>query len=133
MADRYVVQKGDTLSTIAQKLTGTWKNYNTIAAVNGIQDVDKIQEGQELVIPTKYNEPLRFEDIPTKNKKIIIDNFSPNFNYIVEGDKIYYSKKGNDHWVDISDNDKARKNLFDFIGNRYDFRGYEDEEKKDLK
>lgn len=130
MADRYIVQKGDTLSTIAQKLTGTWKNYNTIAAVNGIQDVDKIQEGQELLIPTKYNEPLRFEDIPTKNKKIIIDNFSPNFNYIIEGDKIYYSKKGNDHWVDISDNDKARKNLFDFIGNKYDFRGYEDGEKE---
>ena len=83
-----------------------------------------------MLIPAKYNEPLRFEDIPTKNKKIIIDNFSPNFNYIVEGDKIYYSKKGKDHWVDISDNDKARKNLFNFIGNKYDFRGYEDGEKK---
>ena len=43
-------------------------------------------------------------------------------------DKIYYSRKNRDHWVDISDNETARKNLYNFVGHKYNFRGYEDEE-----
>lgn len=124
----YTVQPNDTLSTIAKRLTGDANNYNTIAAVNGIDDVNKIYVGDKLTIPTKFNTPLKQSEIPTKNRVNVIDNFSPNYNYIIEGDKIYYSRKGNDHWVDISDNDKARTNLFNFIGNKYNFRGYEDNE-----
>lgn len=71
---------------------------------------------------------MKLNQIPTKNKLIIIDNYSPNYNYIIEGDKIYYAKKGNDHWVDISHNNTARKNLFTFINNKYNFKGYEDGE-----
>lgn len=75
--------------------------------------------------------PLKLSQIPTKNKLIIIDNYSPAFNYIVEDDKIYYSKKGNnDYWVDISENDKARENLYRFLNDKYDFRGYDDREKE---
>lgn len=75
--------------------------------------------------------PMKFSEIPTKNKLIVIDNYqnSP-FNYIVEDDKIYYSQKGKDHWVDISDNDFARQNLFKFLNDNYGFRGYEDREKE---
>lgn len=124
-----IVQKNDTLSAIAKKLTGDANNYHTIAAINGIKDPNKIYVGQKLIIPKKFNRPLKKEEIPTKNKTIIIDNYSPNYNYIIEEDKIYYSKKGKDHWVDISDNEIARKNLYNFIGNKYDFKGYEDHEK----
>lgn len=75
--------------------------------------------------------PLKLSQIPTKNKLIIIDNYSPTFDYIVEDDKIYYSKKGNnDYWVDISENDKARENLYKFLNDKYDFRGYDDREKE---
>lgn len=75
--------------------------------------------------------PLKLSQIPTKNKLIVIDNYSPAFNYIVEDDKIYYSKKGNnDYWVDISENDKARENLYKFLNDKYDFRGYDDREKE---
>lgn len=120
------VVPNDTLSHIAKK---HGVDYHTIAAINNIKDVDKIYVGQKLAIPVKFNKPLKKSEIPTSNKTIVIDNYSPNYNYIVENDKIYYSRKDRDHWVDISDNETARKNLYDFIGTKYDFKGYEDDEK----
>ena len=89
--------------------------------------IPKMQTGGE--IPYKFDKPLKLEDIPTQNRVHIIDNYSPKYNYIVEGDKIYYARKGKNYWVDISDNNTARTNLYNFLGNRYDFRGYEDGEK----
>lgn len=80
-------------------------------------------------IPLKFDRPLKLEEIPTQNKLQIIDNYSPKYNYIVEEDKIYYAQKGRDHWVDISDNEVARTNLYNFLGNKYDFRGYNSGEK----
>lgn len=74
--------------------------------------------------------PLKLKDIPTKNQIRIIDNYSPNFNYIVEDDKVYYSQKGKDHWVDISENTYARTNLLKFLNDNYSFRGYDDREKE---
>lgn len=74
--------------------------------------------------------PLKLKEIPTKNKLQIIDNYSPNYNYIVEDNKIYYARKGKDYWVDISDNNVARENLFRFLNDRYSFRGYDDREKE---
>lgn len=81
-------------------------------------------------IPLKFDRPLKIEEIPTQNQVRVIDNYSPNYDYIVEGDKMYYALKGKNHWVDISDNDKARANLYNFLGTRYDFRGYEDGERE---
>lgn len=92
--------------------------------------------GDEIIVPLKFNGPLKLEEIPSKGKLKIIDNFTlngrpANFNYIVEGDKIYYSRKGlTDNWVDISDNATARKNLFEFLKNNYDFRGYNSGERE---
>ena len=91
------------------------------------KNIPKMQTGGE--IPYKFDKPLKLEDIPTQNRVYIIDNYSPKYNYIVEGDKIYYARKGKNYWVDISDNNTARTNLYNFLGNRYDFRGYEDGEK----
>ena len=72
----------------------------------------------------------KLSQIPTKNKISIIDNYSPKFNYIVEDDKIYYSQKGKDYWVDISENTYARTNLLKFLNDKYKFKGYEDREKE---
>ena len=72
----------------------------------------------------------KLSQIPTKNKISIIDNYSPRFNYIVEDDKIYYSQKGKDYWVDISENTYARTNLLKFLNDKYKFKGYEDREKE---
>ena len=74
--------------------------------------------------------PLKLAQIPTKNQIRIIDNYSPTFNYIVEDDKVYYSQKGKDHWVDISENTYARTNLLKFLNDKYSFRGYDDREKE---
>ena len=71
---------------------------------------------------------FQLNTIPTNNKVIVIDDFSPNYNYIVEGDKVYYSRKGRDYWVDISDNDTARQNLLKHLS-QYDFKGYDDNER----
>jgi len=81
----------------------------------------------------KTNKELRFEDIPTKDKKkIIIDNFSPKFDYIVEGDKTYYKTKGGDTWADISNNKSARNNLLKFIDKNNYWAGYSSGEKEEL-
>ncbi len=47
----YVVQEGDTLSAIAEKLTGSEKNWQEIARENGITDPTKLQVGSRLRIP----------------------------------------------------------------------------------
>lgn len=78
----------------------------------------------------KYDKPLKLSEIPTLDQVHVIDNYSPNFNYIVEGSKVYYARKGNDYWVDISDNNTARINLLNFLKDKYDFRGYGDEERE---
>ena len=130
--DVYTVQPGDTLSGISQRFTGKASNYMGIAASNNIKDANKIYVGQKIIIPYKFDKPLKRAEIPTDNKTVVIDNYSPNYNYIVENDKIYYSKRDRDYWVDISDNETARKNLYNFLHNRYNFRGYEDDERKIL-
>lgn len=124
----YIVQKGDTLSAIAKRFSNSGENYLKLAGVNNITDPNKIVVGQKLYIPEKFDKPLKKSEIPTNNKIQVIDNFSPNYNYIVEGDKVYYSRKGRDYWVDISENDKARKNLLKFLHDKYQFKGYEDGE-----
>lgn len=133
MANKYTVQKGDTLSLIAQRVWGDKMAYDKIAGYNALKNPNKIQVGQQIEIPTVDKRPLKLSQIPTKNKVHVIDNYSPNYNYIVEGNKVYYAVKGRDHWVDISDNKKAQLNLLNFLNDRYQFRGYEDGEANLLK
>lgn len=133
MPKEYIVQKGDTLSSIAKQHAGSARRYLELAGHNDIDNPDLIKVGQKIIIPDKFDKPLDIKEIPTKNKVHVIDNYSPNYNYIVEDDKIYYSRKGrNDYWVDISDNPKARKNLYNFLNDKYQLRGYEDNEKQIL-
>lgn len=47
---RYVVKPGDTLGSIAKKLTGDWENYKIIAERNSIKDPNVIEEYQTLMI-----------------------------------------------------------------------------------
>ena len=50
-AQKYIVQKGDTLGTIAQKYYGDAQRYKDIAKASGIQDPNRISVGQQLLIP----------------------------------------------------------------------------------
>lgn len=47
----YVVQRGDTLSAIAQRAFGDPNRWREIAAANGIDDPRRLMPGQRLVIP----------------------------------------------------------------------------------
>lgn len=47
----YVVQKGDTLMSIARKVYGNPGKFRDIAAANGISDPNKIKVGQTLTLP----------------------------------------------------------------------------------
>lgn len=66
------------------KVDGRWGKWQQ-------EQYDKLlsMSNKKLVSKTPYT----LNQIPTKNKIIIIDNYSPNYNYIVEDDKIYYAKK----------------------------------------
>lgn len=51
----YVVQEGDTLSTISQRFYGTARNYLLIMQANNIEDARALRVGQRLVIPETSN------------------------------------------------------------------------------
>ena len=48
---RYIVQEGDTLGSVAQQYYGDPSRFTEIAAASGIQDPNRIEVGQELIIP----------------------------------------------------------------------------------
>ena len=50
-SEAYVVQKGDTLYSIARRFYGSGNNWKTIAELNGISDPRKLRVGQELILP----------------------------------------------------------------------------------
>ena len=47
----YIVKKGDSLVRISQRIYGTTEKVDSICELNGIEDVDKIYEGQKLLLP----------------------------------------------------------------------------------
>jgi nucleoid-associated protein YgaU len=49
----YTVVEGDTLSEIAQRLTGSSANWQRIAQENGVEDPTKLRVGQTLRIPAE--------------------------------------------------------------------------------
>lgn len=52
---KYIVEKGDTLSSIAKKLTGNANRYTEIVKANpSIKDPNKIQIGQVFVLPSSW-------------------------------------------------------------------------------
>lgn len=125
--NQYTINQGDTLSAISKK---TGYSVEQLAKANNIEDPDKIYAGQKLTIPYKFDKPLKIKDIPQEHhKNLVIDDYSKSFNYLVQGDKVYYTKKGNDNWVDISDNQKAKGNLYNHLQSKYQMKGYSDYEK----
>ena len=49
--DEYVVQKGDTLSRIAQRFLGSADQWKQIADANSLQNPNQLSVGQKLDIP----------------------------------------------------------------------------------
>lgn len=65
MTTKYIVKKGDILGKIAKKYLGNSKYYKDIMQVNGLSS-DLIKPGQELILPSKNeqpsNKPQKFKD-----------------------------------------------------------------------
>lgn len=78
-----------------------------------------------LIPKVKGVKDMSFQDIPSvDNKKVVINNFSPTNNYIVEGGNVYAQAKNSNIWHDISDNKQAQKNLLTFIDKNNYWPGY---------
>jgi LysM repeat protein len=126
--ESYNIQKGDTLSNISSRFNVP---LATLANANQLQNPNLIQAGKKLNIPTQAKKELTFEEIPTAdNKKVVIDNFSKHYDYIVEGDNVYYKTKGGKTWADISDNKGAQSNLLKFLDKNNYWAGYNSGEKE---
>lgn len=123
---KYIIQPGDTLS----KLSQIYKiSQDELAKLNNIQDPNKIFAGKTLDIPKQYTEELQLKNIPqSHHPHRVINNFSPNYDYLVQGDKLYYKVKKGEYWADISANTKAKKNIYEFLKSKYDLKGYTPEE-----
>lgn len=65
---QYRVKTGDTLSEISMRLTGTYKNYLTIAKHNNIVNPDYIFSGQVLFIPENITSEPVVEKIKVPGK-----------------------------------------------------------------
>lgn len=78
----------------------------------------------------KAQKGLSLKDIPSAdNKKIVIDNYSDKYDYVMEGNRLYFSPKGQNSYA-LSNSDDAKFNILSFInGNNY-WAGYGDTEKK---
>lgn len=61
----YTIQSGDSLSTIAKKLTGKASNYRLIADLNDIDNPDIIKVGDTLTIPEYLLSPTHQQPIHT--------------------------------------------------------------------
>lgn len=55
----YKVKKGDSLSKIAQQYTGNALRYNELAKLNGIENPDKIEVGQNIIIPKQFLDTIK--------------------------------------------------------------------------
>lgn len=127
---KYKIQQGDTLSVIA-------KQHNiplsTLANANQLQNPNLIRTGAELAIPKKFTKELSFDEIPTAdNKKIVIDNFSKHYDYVLEGEKLYYKVKSGKTWADISSNEVAKQNIAGFLDKNNYWDGYNSNEQQIL-
>ena len=60
-AKTYVVQKGDTLWAIAERVLGDGSRYVELATLNGISDPNKIHIGQELKIDGVQNDTRTYK------------------------------------------------------------------------
>lgn len=83
----YKVKKGDTLSKIAQQYTGNVLRYNELAKLNGIENPDKIEIGQDIIIPKQFLDTVKDTNLQevtvtgNKNNKLINKIKDPNIKH----------------------------------------------------
>lgn len=83
----YKIKKGDTLSKIAKQYTGNALRYNEIAKLSNIKNPDKIEIGQDIIIPQKFLDTIKDTNLPelvitgNKNNRLVNKIKAPNIKY----------------------------------------------------
>ena len=73
----YKVKKGDTLSKIAKQYTGNALRYDEIAKLSNIKNPNKIEIGQNIVIPQQFLDTIKDTNLPelvvtgNKNNRLV--------------------------------------------------------------
>lgn len=73
----YKVKKGDTLSKIAKQYTGNALRYDEIAKLSNIKNPDRLEIGQDIIIPQKFLDTIKDTNLPelivtgNKNNRLI--------------------------------------------------------------
>lgn len=111
----HTIKYGDTLWAISRNSTGKGINYKLIAELNGLEDPNNVPIGTELYVPDKNTEKVSTKDLEEGNGFIEMDEYSPDYDYAVKGDSVYYRQKGDDTWSNISDAPGIRERFRDYI------------------
>ena len=83
----YKVKKGDTLSKIAKQYTGNALRYDEIAKLSNIKNPDRLEIGQDIIIPQKFLDTIKDTNLPelvvtgNKNNRLIDRIKAPNVKY----------------------------------------------------
>ena len=112
---KHEIKYGDTLWAISRKATGRGINYKLIAELNNIEDPNNVPIGTELYIPDKNTNRVSTKDLEEGSGFIEMDEYSPDYDYAIKGDSVYYRMKGTDVWSDISDAPGIKDMFRDYI------------------
>ncbi len=80
----YKVKKGDTLSKIAKQYTGNALRYDEIAKLSNIKNPDRLEIGQDIIIPQKFLDTIKDTNLPelvvtgNKNNRLVDRIKAPN-------------------------------------------------------
>ena len=80
----YKVKKGDTLSKIAKQYTGNALRYDEIAKLSNIKNSDRLEIGQDIIIPQKFLDTIKDTNLPelvvtgNKNNRLVDRIKAPN-------------------------------------------------------
>ena len=83
----YKVKKGDTLSKIAKQYTGNALRYDEIAKLSNIKNPDRLEIGQDIIIPQKFLDTIKDTNLPelvvtgNKNNKLVNKIKAPNIKH----------------------------------------------------
>lgn len=112
---KHEIKYGDTLWAISRKATGRGINYKLIAELNDIEDPNNVPIGTELYVPDKNTNRVSTKDLEEGSGFIEMDEYSPDYDYAVKGNSVYYRTKGADVWSDISDAPGIRDRFKEYI------------------
>ena len=97
----YKVKKGDTLSKIAKQYTGNALRYDEIAKLSNIKNPDRLEIGQDIIIPQKFLDTIKDTNLPelvvtgNKNNRLVDRIKAPNVKHEEKPNTLRVQRLGN--------------------------------------